>query len=217
MSKNTARAAAFAIFNSHLPSRSERGNTAFRKAVIVEIMDTFDCTLSSASTYYNTAFKQAKLETPELVEGLGRPAGKNNGGRKAKIVVNVVELATGNIVAKEVSRNAAAEMIALAAARNDPELVATLVMDVPERVLPNITGALQSEAPAEVEDADDAQADADAEADAEPETDAVADADADADADAEPETDAVDAMTDVDAFAAALSINGADEEEPALL
>lgn len=211
MSKNTARAAAFAIFNSHLPSRKERGNTAFRKAVIVEIMEAFDCTLSSASTYYNTAFKQAKLETPELVEGLGRPADKNNGGRKAKILVNVVELATGNVVAKEVSRNAAAEMIALAAARKAPELVATLVMDVPERVLPNITGALQSEAPADVEHA-------------EPEDAADADADTDADADAEPEDAAVDALTDVDAFAAALNINSAEEdaeqndlEEPALL
>ena len=213
MSKNTARAAAFAIFNSHLPSRKERGNTAFRKAVIVEIMEAFDCTLSSASTYYNTAFKQAKLETPELVEGLGRPAGKNNGGRKAKIVVNVIELATGNVVAKEVSRNAAAEMIALAAARKAPELVATLVMDVPERVLPNITGALQSEAAADVEHAEPEDA-----------ADADADTDADADADAEPEDAAVDALTDVDAFAAALNINSAEEdteqhdlEEPALL
>lgn len=209
MSKNTARAAAFAIFNSHLPSRKERGNTAFRKAVIVEIMEAFDCTLSSASTYYNTAFKQAKLETPELVEGLGRPADKNNGGRKAKIVVNVIERATGEVVAKEVSRNAAAEMIALAAARNEPELEAVMVVDVSERVLPNITGALQSEAPADVEHA-------------EPED--TADADADTDADAESEADAVDALTDVDAFAAALNINSAeedaeqhDEEEPALL
>ena len=211
MSKNNARAAAFAIFNSHLPSRKERGNTAFRKAVIVEIMEAFDCTLSSASTYYNTAFKEAKLKTPELVEGLGRPAGKNNGGRKAKIVVNVIDRATGEVVAKEVSRNAAAEMIALAAARNAPELVATLAMDVPERVLPNITGALHSEA-----QADDEHADADAEPDADADVE-------DADAEAEPETDAVDAMSDVDAFAAALNIDGTDyaeqydEEEPAPL
>lgn len=196
MSKNTARAAAFAIFNSHLPSRKERGNTAFRKAVIVEIMDTFDCTLSSASTYYNTAFKQAKLETPELVEGLGRPAGKNNGGRKAKIVVNVVERATGEVVAKEVSRNAAADMIALAAARNEPELEAVMVMDVPERVLPNITGALQSEAPADSpEDVEHAAADTE-----------DADADADANIAEHPELD-------VDAFAAALNINGAEEDD----
>ena len=189
MSKNNARAAAFAIFNSHLPSRKERGNTAFRKAVIVEIMEAFDCTLSSASTYYNTAFKQAKLETPELVEGLGRPAGKNNGGRKAKIVVNVIDRATGEVVAKEVSRNAAAEMIALAAARNEPELEAVMVMDVPERVLPNITGALQSEAPADSqEDVEDADADADANIAEHPEL-------------------------DVDAFAAALNINGAEEDD----
>jgi hypothetical protein len=198
MSKNNARAAAFAIFNSHLPSRKERGNTAFRKAVIVEIMEAFDCTLSSASTYYNTAFKEAKLKTPELVEGLGRPAGKNNGGRKAKIVVNVIDRATGEVVAKEVSRNAAAEMIALAAARNEPELEAVMVMDVPERVLPNITGALQSEAPADSqEDVEHAAADTE---------DADADADADANIAEHPELD-------VDAFAAALNINGAEEDD----
>jgi hypothetical protein len=194
MSKNNARAAAFAIFNSHLPSRKERGNTAFRKAVIVEIMEAFDCTLSSASTYYNTAFKEAKLKTPELVEGLGRPAGKNNGGRKAKIVVNVIDRATGEVVAKEVSRNAAAEMIALAAARNEPELEAVMVMDVPERVLPNITGALQSEAPADSqEDVEHAAADTE-------------DSDADANIAEHPELD-------VDAFAAALNINGAEEDD----
>ena len=198
MAKNTARDAAFAIFNSHLLSRKERGNTAFRKAVIVEIMEAFDCTLSSASTYYNTAFKQAKLKTPELVEGLGRPAGKNNGGRKAKIVVNVIDRATGEVVAKEVSRNAAAEMIALAAARNEPELEAVMVMDVPERVLPNITGALQSEAPADSqEDVEHAAADTEG---------ADADADADANTDEQPELD-------VDAFAAALYINGAEEDD----
>lgn len=198
MSKNNARAAAFAIFNSHLPSRKERGNTAFRKAVIVEIMEAFDCTLSSASTYYNTAFKEAKLKTPELVEGLGRPAGKNNGGRKAKIVVNVIERATGEVVAKEVSRNAAAEMIALAAARNEPELEAVMVMDVPERVLPNITGALQSEAPADSpEDVEHAAADTE---------DADADADAGANTAEHPELD-------VDAFAAALNISSAEEDD----
>ena len=198
MAKNTARDAAFAIFNSHLLSRKERGNTAFRKAVIVEIMESFDCTLSSASTYFNTAFKQAKLKTPELVEGLGRPAGKNNGGRKAKIVVNVIDRATGEVVAKEVSRNAAAEMIALAAARNEPELEAVMVMDVPERVLPNITGALQSEAPADSqEDVEHAAADTE---------DADADADADANIAEHPELD-------VDAFAAALNINGAEEDD----
>lgn len=201
MSKNNARAAAFAIFNSHLPSRKERGNTAFRKAVIVEIMEAFDCTLSSASTYYNTAFKEAKLKTPELVEGLGRPAGKNNGGRKAKIVVNVIERATGEVVAKEVSRNAAAEMIALAAARNEPELEAVMVMDVPERVLPNITGALQSEAPADSQEEDVEHAAADTE-----DAEADAGADADANTDEQPELD-------VDAFAAALNISSAEEDD----
>ena len=78
MSKNAVRTAVFAIFNSHLPRRAELGNTGFRKAVIGEIMETFGCTLSSASTYYNTAFKQAKLETPELVAGLALSAVANH-------------------------------------------------------------------------------------------------------------------------------------------
>ena len=84
MSKNAVRTAVFAIFNSHLPRRAELGNTGFRKAVIGEIMETFGCTLSSASTYYNTVFKQAKLATPELVEGLGRPGGKTMAGARQK-------------------------------------------------------------------------------------------------------------------------------------
>ena len=66
------------------------------------------------------------MVTPELVEGLGRPAEKNNGGRKAKILVNVVEKDTGKVVAQGISRNAAAEMIAFAAAQQKPALEAVL-------------------------------------------------------------------------------------------
>ena len=149
MSKNAVRTAVFAIFNSHLPRRAELGNTGFHKAVIGEIMETFGCTLSSASTYYNTVFKQAKLATPELVEGLGRPGGKNNGGRKAKVLVSVVEKETGIVVAQGVSRNAAAEMIALANARNQPALEAVMM---PEGVTQVVAETQQPETVETTED-----------------------------------------------------------------
>ena len=127
MSKINTRAAAFAKFNEYLPLRAELGNTGFRKSVIHDLMEMFNCSLGSASTHYNNAFKMAKLNTPELVEGLGRAPEKNNGGRKPSVVVNVVEAGTG-LVASKISRNEAAEMVALAAARNQPALEVVAVV-----------------------------------------------------------------------------------------
>ena len=128
MSKINTRAAAFAKFNEYLPLRAELGNTAFRKSVIHDLMEMFNCSLGSASTHYNNAFKMAKLKTPELVEGLGRAPEKNNGGRKPSVVVNVVEAGTGVLVASKISRNKAAELVALAAARNQPALEVVAVV-----------------------------------------------------------------------------------------
>lgn len=128
MSKINTRAAAFAKFNEYLPLRAELGNTGFRKSVIHDLMVMFNCSLGSASTHYNNAFKMAKLKTPELVEGLGRAPEKNNGGRKPSVVVNVVEAGTGVLVASKISRNKAAEMVALAAARNQPALEVVAVV-----------------------------------------------------------------------------------------
>ena len=128
MSKINTRAAAFAKFNEYLPLRAELGNTGFRKSVIHDLMEMFNCSLGSASTHYNNAFKMAKLQTPELVEGQGRAPEKNNGGRKPSVVVNVVEAGTGVLVASKISRNKAAEMVALAAARNQPALEVVAVV-----------------------------------------------------------------------------------------
>ena len=128
MSKINTRAAAFAKFNEYLPLRAELGNTGFRKSVIHDLMVMFNCSLGSASTHYNNAFKMAKLQTPELVEGLGRAPEKNNGGRKPSVVVNVVEAGTGVLVASKISRNKAAELVALAAARNQPALEVVAVV-----------------------------------------------------------------------------------------
>lgn len=63
----------------------DKGNTAFRKHVMGTLMEQFDCTLASAATHYNDALQLVKAATPELVSGLGRPEGKNNGGRKKKV------------------------------------------------------------------------------------------------------------------------------------
>ena len=128
MSKINTRAAAFAKFNEYLPLRAELGNTGFRKSVIHDLMEMFNCSLGSASIHYNNAFKMAKLQTPELVEGLGRAPEKNNGGRKPSVVVNVVEAGTGVLVASKISRNKAAELVALAAARNQPALEVVAVV-----------------------------------------------------------------------------------------
>ena len=155
MSKINTRAAAFAKFNEYLPLRAELGNTGFRKSVIHDLMEMFNCSLGSASTHYNNAFKMAKLKTPELVEGLGRAPEKNNGGRKPSVVVNVVEAGTGVLVASKISRNKAAELVALAAARNQPALeVVAVVAEAAE-------GAEAAEAAAGSDEAPEAEAEGD--------------------------------------------------------
>ena len=63
--------------------RGLMGNTVFRKSVIAWVMEEFGCTLASAATHYNHAFKLVKELNSELVDGLGRPEDKK-GGRKPK-------------------------------------------------------------------------------------------------------------------------------------
>jgi hypothetical protein len=60
-----------------------KANTAFRKAVMVELMTQFGVTLASAATHYNEALISMRKATPEAVQGLGRPDDKK-GGRKKK-------------------------------------------------------------------------------------------------------------------------------------
>ena len=81
------RPACNAKFLELLPTRADIGNTAFRKNVMFYVMEEFGCTNPAAATHYNHAFQECKKATPELVIGLGRPEGKNNGGRKKKAVV----------------------------------------------------------------------------------------------------------------------------------
>jgi hypothetical protein len=74
-------------------NRGELTNTQFRKNVMADVMDQFGCTLASAATHYNHAFKTVKELNAELVSGLGRPEDKKGGRKpKAKLVVAPVLL-----------------------------------------------------------------------------------------------------------------------------
>ena len=71
-----------------LKERAQLGNRAFRRDVMWFAVDELGCTIAAAATHYNHAFKEVKKVNPELVLGLGRPEGKNNGGRKKKVEVH---------------------------------------------------------------------------------------------------------------------------------
>lgn len=77
------------MFGSLLDKRIQMGNLAFRKKIILDLVEQTGCTIAAASTHYNYAFQKAKIEVPEKVVGLGRPEGKNNGGRKKKVATPV--------------------------------------------------------------------------------------------------------------------------------
>lgn len=102
----------------------EKGNTAFRKHVMGSLMENFGCTLASAATHYNDALQLVKAATPELVSGLGRPEGKNNGGRKPKATPTVALtpeetaklLLEGNDAGAAVSEVTGCELLAMATA-----------------------------------------------------------------------------------------------------
>ena len=94
------RALAVHLFEERNPSRlaGEMTNTDFRKGICLDLEDQCGATPSSAAMAYNYAKKLFTEKHPELVEGLGRPPEKNNGGRKKKPVSspddgeNVVDL-----------------------------------------------------------------------------------------------------------------------------
>ena len=82
------RPAALAKFVALLPTRTEVGDTVFRRNVMQHLMDEYSCTNPAAATHYNFAKLAVTASNPELVIGLGRAEGKNNGGRKKAIVVD---------------------------------------------------------------------------------------------------------------------------------
>ena len=78
---------AVATFNEKIAKRNNKeysSDTAFRKDVVCTIAEQFDISIGAASSAYNYAKQQLTLTNPQLVEGLGRPEGKNNGGPKKK-------------------------------------------------------------------------------------------------------------------------------------
>lgn len=76
-------------FAEMLPTLAELGGRKFRRILLDWTVEEYKCTMAAASTHYNHAFQAAKVATPALVVGLGRPEGKNNGGRKKKPAAEV--------------------------------------------------------------------------------------------------------------------------------
>lgn len=70
------------------PYVGPKANTIFRKAVIFKLIEEFGCTVASACTHYNEAFKTVREANAELVSGLGRAEDKK-GGRKPRVVATV--------------------------------------------------------------------------------------------------------------------------------
>lgn len=109
-------------FISNMGILGETGDgTAFRKAVMQSVVLQFGITIASAATHYNHSLKQAKIECPELVKGLGREVGKT-GGRKTVITVDVIKVKTGEVVVAGVSKGAADLLISKAAAQGKAKL-----------------------------------------------------------------------------------------------
>jgi hypothetical protein len=78
-----------AKFNEMLPQLKELGGKKFRRTLLDWAVEQYGCTMAASSTHYNHAFQSCKKAAPELVEGLGRAEGKNNGGRKKKVIAEV--------------------------------------------------------------------------------------------------------------------------------
>ena len=92
---------AVATFNEKIAKRNNKeysSDTAFRKDVVCTIAEQFDISIGAASSAYNYAKQQLTLTNPQLVEGLGRPEGKNNGGPKKKATAATVAAAKGDTV-----------------------------------------------------------------------------------------------------------------------
>ena len=98
-------------FAKLLPELATLGNAGFRGKVMEEAVKKFGISVASAATHYNHSLKIAKLHTPDLVEGLGRPEDKK-GGRKKKAVTTTPAAAstdagaTGDVVNSNILGNA---------------------------------------------------------------------------------------------------------------
>ena len=79
-------------FSEMLPQLAALGNYTFRRTILNWTIEQYGVTMASAATHYNHSFQAVKKAAPELVAGLGRPEGKNNGGRKRKIELTAAEV-----------------------------------------------------------------------------------------------------------------------------
>jgi hypothetical protein len=79
-----AARAAFPAWNQRRLAGEFENNTEFRRAFCNWLEQDFGIGHDSATSAYNIARKEFAAANPLLVEGLGRPPEKNNGGRKKK-------------------------------------------------------------------------------------------------------------------------------------
>lgn len=104
----SAAEAARHLFKQHIGLRKTIGDTAFRRFIFETLENDYDVTHSSACTMYNSAKKYWTKTEPALVEGLGRPDGKNNGGAKPRTLYVVV--AGEDVISTEMSQAKASAM-----------------------------------------------------------------------------------------------------------
>lgn len=114
-----------ARFAKYLPELATLGNAGFRAKVMDGAIKKFEISVASAATHYNHALKMARLATPDLVEGLGRPEDKK-GGRPVLNPVTVVNSRSGKVVAEGVSKGAAEIIIARAGTLKNGEFRLTI-------------------------------------------------------------------------------------------
>ena len=139
-----------ATFKEQLANLPELGNIAFRAEVMNQAIMTFGISVGSAATHYNHALKQARIDSPEAVKGLGRPEDKK-GGRKPVHLVDVIKVKTGEVVAAGLSKAKAEQLVAAAAATANKPRLTIRVVDVPAVAetpaeVALATGALPAEA-----------------------------------------------------------------------
>ena len=63
-------------FVKYLPELAALGNAGFRAKVMGETITKFSISIASAATHYNHSLKQARINNPKSVAGLGRPRQK---------------------------------------------------------------------------------------------------------------------------------------------
>lgn len=111
-------------FAEMLPQLKELGGKKFRRIILDWTVEQYGVTMASASTHYNFSLHAAKVATPALVEGLGRPEGKNNGGRKKKEAAEVVVAADPEALALEAGETVPVQTVFTVRKKKDDSMVA---------------------------------------------------------------------------------------------